>query len=109
MCAPSDVARLVSGSAQALEERLLNERENRLKGVRASVAAAEVAMTVARERAAGGEMDPEAAVTLSKMKVGMGYSPEGGMKHPISAVPRKRPSFHSYEDGQHIHPDFREW
>lgn len=57
--------------SQALEQSLLNERENGLKEVRACTAAAEVAVTVANACAAGvNEVDPQAAVTSSKMKVG---------------------------------------
>lgn len=61
----------VRGCLQALEEVLQSEREAGLKEVRACAAAAEVAATEASSRAEGGaEVDPQAAASSRKMKVG---------------------------------------
>lgn len=59
------------GYQQALDEVLQSEREAGLKEARACAAAAEVAATAASSRAAGGaDVDPQAAVSSRKMKVG---------------------------------------
>lgn len=65
----------LSSCQQALEEVLQSEREAGLKEVRACAAAAEVASTAASNRAVGGaEVDPRAAVSSRKMKVGKNTS-----------------------------------
>lgn len=54
---------------QALEETLQVEREAAVKEVRACAAAVETAAAVAIGRAQGAEVDAQAAISSSKMKV----------------------------------------
>lgn len=64
--------------------------------MRACAAAAEVAVTAANDRAAGGnEVDPQAAVTSNKMKVGNTYTGGLGGREVVPGMP--------YESSPYVH------